>query len=150
MDTWSAGWDQADVADVQIEGNDTKLYTNLNYAGIEFISQMIDATVMTHFHLDVWTPDETASPNEFKVKLVDFGADGVFGGGNDVEHEIVFDENTMETGSWVSLKIPMEDFTNLVTREHLDNFLSPEIQIQFMSITYISMRKLQRSMLRRM
>ena len=123
VDTWSATWDQADVSDIQIAGNDTKLYTNLNYAGIEFTTQTIDASSMTYFHLDVWTADDTSSPNLFKVKLVDFGTDGVFGGGNDVEHEITFDENTMQTGAWVSLNIPMVDFTNLVTKEHLTQLI---------------------------
>jgi hypothetical protein len=31
---------------------------------------------MTFFHTDIWSADFT----EFKVKLVDFGANGVFGG----------------------------------------------------------------------
>jgi hypothetical protein len=31
------------------------------------------------FHTDIWSSDFT----EFKVKLVDFGANGVFGGGDD-------------------------------------------------------------------
>jgi hypothetical protein len=32
---------------------------------------------MLYFHIDVWTPDLTA----FRVKLVDFGSDGVYQGG---------------------------------------------------------------------
>ena len=59
VDTWSAPWDVADLQDIQIEGNDTKLYTNLLYAGIEFTSQTIDATDMTNFSIDIWTPDAT-------------------------------------------------------------------------------------------
>lgn len=119
VDTWSAGWDQADVADVQVVGNDTKLYTNLTFAGIEFISQTIDATQMTHFHMDVWTPDDTSAPSVFKVKLVDFGADGAWSGGDDVEHELVFGEDVMNTSTWVGLDIPLTDFTGLVTTGHL-------------------------------
>ena len=53
VDTWSAGFDLADVADVKIAGNDIKKYTNLQFAGIEFMSRQINATSMTHFHLDV-------------------------------------------------------------------------------------------------
>jgi len=123
VDTWSAIWDQADVADELVDGDDVKLYTNLNYCGIEFTSQTIDATNMDFFHLDVWTPDNTSAPNVFKVKLVDFGANGTYGGGDDVEHEITFDENTMNTSSWISLDIPMSDFTNLTTVEHLAQLL---------------------------
>ena len=123
VDTWSAGWDQADVEDTQVAGDDVKLFTNLVYCGIEFISQTIDATEMDYFHLDIWTPDDTSAPSVFNVKLVDFGSNGIYGGGDDTEHEITFDENTMETGSWVSLDIPMSDFINLASTEHLAQLL---------------------------
>ncbi|MCB2230309.1 Ig-like domain-containing protein [bacterium] len=122
VDTWSAAWDNADVADVQVVGNDTKLYTNLIFAGIEFTSAPIDATSMTHFHMDVWTPDPTASPAVFRMKLVDFGADGGFGGGDDVEHELTFDATTtpaLTTGNWIGFDLPLADFTNLTTTGHL-------------------------------
>lgn len=122
VDTWSADWDDADVEDIQIEDNNTKLYTNLVFAGIEFTSQTIDATNMTHFHMDIWTPDATALPAIFKIKLVDFGADGVFGGGDDVEHELIFDETTtpgLASENWINFNIPLSDFTNLTTTGHL-------------------------------
>ena len=122
VSTWSADFDQADFADVEIAGNPTKEYTNLVFAAIEFVSPTVDATEMTNFHMDVWTPDPTAAPAAFKIKLVDFGADGAFGGGDDVEHEITLDDTTtpaMATGAWASLDIPLADFTGLVTRGHL-------------------------------
>jgi len=122
VDTWSADWDQADVADVQIAGNDTKLYTNLVYAGIEFISQTVDANSMTHFRMDIWTPDPTALPAVFKIKLVDFGANGTFGGGDDVEHELTFDANStppLATSDWVSFDIQLSNFIGLTTKGHL-------------------------------
>lgn len=122
VDTWSADWDQADVVDIQIQGNDTKKYTNLVFAGIEFTSQPINATAMTHFNMDIWTPDPTAAPAVFRIKLVDFGANGVFGGGDDTEHEITLTASStpgITTGNWVSLKIPFTLFTGLVNRGHL-------------------------------
>ena len=36
VDTWSADFDTADVDDVQIDGDDTKLYSNLGFAAIEY------------------------------------------------------------------------------------------------------------------
>lgn len=122
VDTWSAGWDMADVADIQIEGNDTKRYTNLTFAGIEFTSNTIDASDMSHFNMDIWTPDPTAFPAAFRIKLVDFGANGVWGGGDDVEHELSFTENSvpaLQSNSWISMNIPLSAFTNLITKSHL-------------------------------
>ena len=121
VDTWSASWDQADVEDVQIAGNATKKYSNLVFAGIEFTSSTVDATGMTHFRIDIWTPDPTAAA-VFKVKLVDFGADGAFGGGDDVEHEISLTASSdpaLATGRWVSYDVALSDFTGLTARGHL-------------------------------
>ena len=122
VDTWSATWDNANVADVKIAGDDVKKYTNLVFAGIEFTSQTVDASAMTHFHMDFWTPDPTGSPAVFKIKLVDFGAGGVFGGGDDVEHELVLNATTMPaiaTGAWVSLDIPLTAFAGMTTKGHV-------------------------------
>ena len=122
VDTWSASWDQADVEDVEIAGNATKKYSNLAFAGIEFTSATIDATEMTHFHIDIWTPDPTATPAAFKVKLVDFGADGAFGGGDDSEHEVSLTEDSdpaLATASWLSYDLPLSLFTNLAARARL-------------------------------
>ena len=108
--------------EIQIEGDDVKLYTNLNFNGIEFASQTIDVTQMTHFHMDIWTPNSTTPPAAFKVLLVDFGANGVFGGNDDKSHEITFTANTtpgLETREWVQLDVPMSAFTGLTSRAHL-------------------------------
>ena len=122
VDTWSASWDQADVEDVAIEGDAVKRYSNLTFAGIEFISQTIDAESMTHMHFDVWTPDPTDDPAAFRVKLVDFGADGAFGGDDDSEHEVALTANSdpgLQTGRWVSYDLALADMTNLTARGHL-------------------------------
>ena len=121
VDTWSAEWDVADVEDVQIAGDAVKKYTGLSYAGIEFTSAPVNAAEMTHFRLDIWTPDETAAPAAFRVKLVDFGANGVWdGGGDDSEHEItVTAAEGLATGQWVRLDLPLADFTGLAARAHL-------------------------------
>jgi len=77
---------------------------------------------MTHFHMDFCTPDPTTAPAVFKVMMVDFGADGAFGGGDDVEHELTLNEAStppLATGSWVSFDIPLSDFAGLTTRGHL-------------------------------
>jgi hypothetical protein len=62
--------------------------------------------------LDIWTADAT----QFSLKLVDFGADGAFGGGDDVEQQLDFNSGTtpaLATGQWVSLEIPLSAFTGM-------------------------------------
>lgn len=126
VDTWSASWDQATLEDIQINGNNVKYYSNLNFAGIEFIAEQVDATNLTHFRFDLLTQQPTVAPAQFSVKLVDFGANGVWSGGDDVEHELFFDRESapsLVSNQWISFDIPIDDFENMVTREHLSQIL---------------------------
>jgi hypothetical protein len=53
------GWGQSTaVNEVTLFGNKTEKYTDFNYEGITFTP--IDASSMTHLHIDVWTPDLSA------------------------------------------------------------------------------------------
>ena len=108
VDTWKTDWSAAMLEDIQIQGNDTKKYTGLDFVGIETTGvNLIDASSMTHFHIDIWTPNMTT----FRIKWVDFGANGIFQGGDDSEHELIFANPTQ--GQWVSYNIPLSDFTGL-------------------------------------
>ena len=117
VDTWRTDWSAATLEDVTVDGNPTKKYSMLDFVGIETVSNTIDATGMTHFHIDVWSSDFTL----FAIKLVDFGADGAFGGGDDVEHQINYDAPMQ--GGWVSYDIPLSDFTGLTTRSNIAQYI---------------------------
>ncbi len=112
VDTWQTSWSAGTVSDVQIEGNDTKKYENVNFVGIETVANQINASSMLFFHMDIWTPNMTT----FRVKLVDFGPNASFAGGDDTEHELTFSPTQ---GGWVSLEIPMSDFTGLTNRQNI-------------------------------
>ncbi len=122
VDTWHAPWtgSTGTVSDFVLYGDNTKVYTDLNFAGIEFLEEnMIDAAGagMTHLHLDVWAP----SGGLFKVKLVDFGPNGAWGGGDDSEDELLFNGGTVPpffSGQWSQLEIPLSDF-DLLFMNHL-------------------------------
>jgi hypothetical protein len=120
VDTWNTHWlySTAENQDVQIGGDDVIRYRNLNFVGIEFTSQPINASTMTNFHLDIWTPDATGG-KAFKVLLIDFGADGAFGGGDDSQHEVSITSPTLTTQKWVSVNIPLSSFTGLKSKSHL-------------------------------
>jgi beta-glucanase (GH16 family) len=114
VDTWSANWDKADMTTIDIENNETKRYSKLNFAGIEFTTHTINATAATHLHIDIWTPNSKT----FKVKLVDFGENGHYQGtiNDDSEDELSF---TPALGKWVSYDIPLSDFKALKAHAHL-------------------------------
>lgn len=114
VDTWRTDWSVATLEDILVGGNDVKKYSGLDFVGIETVNNQIDASDMTHFHTDVWTADAT----EIRIKLVDFGANGAYdGGGDDVEHEITI--ANPEQNTWLSLDIPLSDFTGLTTKANI-------------------------------
>jgi hypothetical protein len=122
VDTWKTDWSIAVLADVDIAGNATKEYTNLNFVGIETVAEQVDATGMTHFHVDIWTPNAES----LEIKLVDFGPNGAFdgpGAGDDTEGSIFLnaDSTPPAQGEWISLDIPLADFeaAGLTTRANI-------------------------------
>lgn len=67
--------------------------------------------------MDVWTPNATT----YRIKLVDFGADGAFGGGDDTEHEIAFEDQPTET--WNTHDIALADFTGMTARANISQII---------------------------
>ena len=86
----------------------------------------IDANGMTHFHMDVWAPDGFW----FRIKLVDYGEDGIYGFAPDGERELTFLDTTtppFEPGKWLCMDLPLEDFMNgplgLFDRGHMSQLI---------------------------
>ncbi|WP_091424837.1 hypothetical protein [Formosa sp. Hel1_31_208] len=98
--SWRSDWSTSILTDIVIDGNDVKEYIDADFVGVEFYGDPVDATSMTFFHIDVWTPNAST----FRVKLVDLGS------GSPVEGEIAFDNFPL--GEWVSLEIPLADFAD--------------------------------------
>ncbi|MDA0356656.1 MAG: PKD domain-containing protein [Bacteroidetes bacterium] len=100
------GWGQTTVlTEVQIAGNNTWKYENLNFSGIvSDYGNPTDLTSMTHLHFDFWTP-QTADPvTVLGMKLVNTNI-----GSEDLE----FAPNVSQ-GTWMSVDIPLADYsTNL-------------------------------------
>jgi len=108
VDKWNTQWggSTAQVQDYTVQGNDTKMYSGLNFVGIEFLNPMINASAMTHFHMDVFAPAGT----NFKIKLVSFPNSLP---GSIESQDLVLDGTTVPAfaaGSWSSLEIPLENF----------------------------------------
>jgi len=120
VDTWQTSWSAGNSALVDpyvIAGHDVKQYTLSNFVGIEFglatPANTVNATAMTHFHVDLWSPNP---PSNIEIQLVNDP-------GGPAAHIGAFQAGAIASGSWVSLEIPLDSFTNLTTREALRQLL---------------------------
>ena len=117
VDTWLTNWSAGNTSTLQIAGNDTRLYSNLNFVGIETTgANLINANCMTHFNIDIYTPNMT----QFRIKLVDWGANGIYQGtpNDDTEAELSY---TPTLNGWNTYNIPLSNFASggLVNKAHI-------------------------------
>lgn len=106
-------------ADFEVNGDNILNYTNFNFVGIQFATPTINATSMTHLRMSIYLPNALPVGANFKIRLVDFGSDGVFGGGNDTGHTITYTAPTLVSQNWINFEIPLASFTGLASRAHL-------------------------------
>ena len=91
------GWGQGTaMSEIEIAGNNTMEYANLDYQGLEYPET--DVSAMGYLHLDYFTIDATA----LEFFLVTNGADGT----DENAYDIAASES-FATGQWVSLDIPL-------------------------------------------
>src|SRR6056297_3611759 len=118
VDTWLEPGSLGDLEDIEINGNPTTKYTNLNVIAVEATNDnVIDASEMDFFHIDLWTPNI----DTLTITIVDWGPDGELLGGDDSSEELVFTD--LVQGQWNSLQLPMEDFEGLTARSNLAQFI---------------------------
>lgn len=110
-------------ADFTVGSDNVLNYTNFNFVGIQFSAPTINATMMSHLHVDLYIPNAIPAGANFSIRVVDFGADGVFGGGNDTGHTVTFTAPTLVSQNWISLNIPFTSMTGLASRAHLGQII---------------------------
>jgi len=96
-------------------------YENYNFVGIEFNQDVptINGTDMTRMHLDIFVPDSFDPGSTLRVNLIDFGADGDFGGGDDSSVSVIISSDStpeLVSGDWISVEL---DITGLANRSNL-------------------------------
>lgn len=98
-------------ADFEFEGDKVLHYTNFNFVGIQFSSPTVNASSMTHLHIDLFLPNPLSSAARFKIELVNFttGGTGVF------TRTIA----ASDARKWISLDIPLSSFQGLSGRANL-------------------------------
>jgi len=116
-------WQTTVSNDFAVQGDNVLKYEIFNFVGIEFSSPTVNATTMTHFHMNVFFPGTIAPGRELRVIIVDFGADGAFGGGNDTRHSTRFTAPTLVSQQWISINIPFSSMPDLASRSHLGQII---------------------------
>jgi hypothetical protein len=112
-------WQTTVSNDFSVLGDNILNYTVFNFVGIEFSNPTINATNMTGVHLDAFIPGPITPGRQLRVIVVDFGANGVFGGGDDTRHSTTFTAPTLVSQNWISIEIPFSAMPLLQSRAHL-------------------------------
>jgi len=110
-------------ADFEANGDHVLQYTDFNFVGIQFSTPTINASTMTHLHMDCYITSALAGGAQFKVQLVDFGADGAYGGGDDSNATVTFTSPTLVGQSWIGFEIPLNNFSGLAGKAHLGQII---------------------------
>jgi hypothetical protein len=129
VDTWRTGWSVASLTEMQIGTDNVKKYSGLDFVGIEMLSNPINISAMDSFEFDMWTPNSTS----FRFKLVDAGANGTIGGGDDAEHELTV---TPTLNGWNHIAVPISNFTGLTTKSKIAQLIFASAPIGA-SVVYI-------------
>ena len=92
-------WGQnTDATEIDINGNTTLKYENLNYQGLNY-EEHTDVSSMDYIHLDYYTNDAT----EFEFSLISHGP-------QENSYNIATNEGII-LGQWVSIDIPLNNYT---------------------------------------
>lgn len=106
-------------SDFEVEGDHVLNYTNFNFVGIQMSSPPVNATSMSHLHLDIYLPNAMPAGANFKIQVLDFGANGIYGGNDDKTGETTITAPTLQGQKWVSLNIPLTAFAGLTSKAHI-------------------------------
>ncbi len=102
--------------DVNVNGNRIINYTQLNFVGIGMFQNVspIDATEMTHLHVDIFV-NEPVDPGDFiRLQLLNSVGNGETSG------SYTLNSNVLPEGQWsVGLDIPLSSFTGLNDRSEI-------------------------------
>lgn len=119
VDTWRTGWsaNNNELTDpFVVAGRNIKKYSLFNFVGVEYgvatPANAVDATTMTHFHVNLWSPNP---PANLEIQLVNDAA-GTAAVGK-------YQTGQLGTGSWISLDIPLASFTGLSAKNKLNQLL---------------------------
>lgn len=102
-------WQTTTSADFVYKGDNILAYENFNFVGQQFTDPLVDATEMTHFHIDVFIPNEVKASDELKITIKDYGPNGSDNGGrgDDKTQQVFINSSELTSGGWTSVNVPL-------------------------------------------
>lgn len=121
-------------------GNNMLSYSKFNFVGNQFANPTADASDMTYLHLNMLIPNDIPDDLDFLVTVVDFGADGVDGGGDDTREQLFFYADDFEADTWATLEAPLtlspRNNLGLIIYENINNPTTSSIDNLFLDNIY--------------
>lgn len=106
-------------ADFEVNGDQVLNYTNFNFVGIEFTSPAIDASAMTHLHLDIFIPNVLNENAQMSFELVDLAAE--------ISGVVVRNITPDQSQQWISFDIPLSNFAGLSNKTNLGQLIFVDV-----------------------
>ena len=97
-----------------VEGDNILNYTNFNFVGNQFSNPTVNASIKSNLHLNMYIPGEVPANFDFLISVVDFGVDGIQGGGDDTRQQIFVSKADVVANSWITIEAPL----NLLTTKN--------------------------------
>ena len=106
---------QGGAPPANVGGGQVINYTDLNFVGIGTFLDVptVNATDMTHLHVDIYVNETIDSGDFIRLQLLNDV------GNNETSGSVSFDNAALVTDQWVSLDIPLADFSGLSDRSAL-------------------------------
>ncbi|MBW6490693.1 MAG: hypothetical protein K0B15_05800 [Lentimicrobium sp.] len=92
-------------ADFEVNGDHILQYIDFNFVGIEFSTPTVDATAMTHLHMDIYIPNTLTADAQLKIELVNEGAAS--------SATSVVNIPVSQSNKWIGLDLPFSGFNGL-------------------------------------
>lgn len=120
-------------ADFSVNGDNILNYTNFNYVGTAFTNPTLDASSMTHIHLDMYIPGPVPSNFDFLISVEDWGPNQVDNGGDDTRQQIFVSSSQALSNQWFSVDVAL----NLVNKNNIGLIIYENINGSSLSNFYI-------------
>jgi len=106
---------QGGAPPINIGGNEVINYTDLNFVGVGTFLNVapINATEMTHFHVDINVQEELDPGDFIRIQLINSV------GNNETSGSVTLDASDLVSNGWGSYDIPLGEFTGLGSRSQL-------------------------------